>query len=82
MSELLPALLRIAEALERLAPASPAPPSPEGADAFVWHPAPEPRLAPVPSVAAVDASLLQGVEAQKALLLENTGRFARGLPAN
>ncbi|MCG7351079.1 ATP-binding protein, partial [Roseomonas mucosa] len=40
------------------------------------------RLAPVPSVAAVDASLLQGVEAQKALLLENTGRFARGLPAN
>ena len=82
MSELLPALLRIAEALERLAPASPAPPSPEGADAFVWHPSPEPRLAPVPSVAAVDASLLQGVEAQKALLLENTGRFARGLPAN
>ena len=36
----------------------------------------------MPSVAAVDASLLQGVEAQKALLLENTGRFARGLPAN
>ena len=34
------------------------------------------------TVAAVDASLLQGVEAQKALLLENTGRFARGLPAN
>ena len=33
-------------------------------------------------MAAVDASLLQGVEAQKALLLENTGRFARGLPAN
>jgi predicted AAA+ superfamily ATPase len=79
---LLPALARIAEALERLAP--PAPPRPDlgAADAFVWHPAPAPRLAPVPKVSAVEIGLLQGVERQKAILVENTLRFARGLPAN
>ncbi len=72
---------RIAEALERLAP----PPAPAldlaGADAFVWHPSPA-HLAPVPKVSRVDISLLQGVEQQKKILLENTLRFARGLPAN
>ncbi|MBE9606397.1 ATP-binding protein [Acetobacteraceae bacterium H6797] len=79
---LLPVLSRIAEALERLAPAPPASPSLEGADAFVWHPLPVPRLSPVPRVAAVEIGLLQGVERQKDILLENTMRFARGLPAN
>ncbi|MGG5808497.1 ATP-binding protein [Falsiroseomonas sp. CW058] len=75
-------LTRIAEALERLAP--PVPPKPDlgAADAFVWHPLPAPRLAPVRRVSAVEMVLLQGVERQKAILLENTLRFARGLPAN
>ncbi len=72
---------RIAEALERLAP----PPAPKldlaGADAFVWHPSPA-HLAPVRKISRVDISLLQGVEHQKKILLENTLRFARGLPAN
>jgi predicted AAA+ superfamily ATPase len=72
---------RIAEALERLAP----PPAPrldlQAADAFVWHPSPA-HLAPVRKVSRVDISLLQGVEHQKQILLENTQRFARGLPAN
>ena len=79
---LLPLLTRIAEALERQAP--PAPPAPDlaAADAFVWHPGPVPRLAPVRKVAAVDIVLLQGVEQQKRILLDNTLRFARGLPAN
>ncbi|MBB5693543.1 hypothetical protein FHS87_001576 [Roseomonas pecuniae] len=75
-------LTRIAEALERMAPAAHAAPRLDGADAFIWHPAPLPRLAPVRRVSAVDIALLQGVEAQKRLLLENTLRFARGLPAN
>lgn len=82
---LLPALTRIAAALERMAPPPPARPDLRGADAFVWHPAAEgipARLAPVPRVAAVAIGLLQGVERQKGLLLENTLRFARGLPAN
>ncbi len=79
---LLPALTRIAEALERLAPA-PAPlPDLSGADAFVWHPGPVPRLSPVPRVSRVDIGLLQGIDRQKGILLENTLRFARGYPAN
>jgi predicted AAA+ superfamily ATPase len=52
------------------------------ADAFVWHPLPTPRLAPVPKVSAVEMVLLRGVEQQKRILLDNTLRFARGLPAN
>jgi predicted AAA+ superfamily ATPase len=81
-ADLLPALTRIAEALERMAPPPAARPDLDAADAFVWHPGPPPRLAPVTRVAAVDLVLLKGVERQKAILLENTLRFARGLPAN
>ena len=36
----------------------------------------------MPRVPRVDIGLLQGIERQKAILLENTLRFARGLPAN
>jgi hypothetical protein len=79
---LLPVLTRIAEALERIAPGVPRRPELAFADAFVWHPAPIPHLAPVPKVSAVDIALLKGVERQKDIVLENTLRFARGLPAN
>jgi predicted AAA+ superfamily ATPase len=75
-------LTRIAEALERLAPPPPPPPGLEGADAFVWHPEPAPRLSPVPRVSRVEIMLLQGIERQKSILLENTLRFARGHSAN
>jgi len=78
---LAPLLTRIAEALERLAPPPASACGLGGADAFVWHPDP-PRLAPVPEVARVEIGLLQGVDRQKQLLLDNTLRFARGLPAN
>ena len=74
-------LARIAAALERLAPPPAPPPSLEGADAFVWHPARN-ALSPVPKVSRVDIILLQGVARQKEIILENTLRFARGLPAN
>jgi predicted AAA+ superfamily ATPase len=73
--------LRIAEALERLAPPPPPPIDLAAADAFVWHPA-EARLAPVARVSRVDIGLLKGVDRQKTILLDNTRRFARGLPAN
>jgi predicted AAA+ superfamily ATPase len=74
------AALRIAAALERLAPAPPAPPDFAAADAFVWHP--PGRLAPIKRVNRVDMSLLKGIDRVRDLLLENTERFARGLPAN
>lgn len=78
---LLPLLFRIAEALDRLAP--PAAPSGDfsAADAFVWHGSTL-TLAPVARVAHVDYDLLKGIDRQKAQLLENTRRFAQGLPAN
>ena len=75
-------IIRLVEALERLAPPPPALPRLEGADAFVWHPGPAPRLAPVPRVSRVEIALLQGIDRQKDLLLANTLRFARGFPAN
>jgi predicted AAA+ superfamily ATPase len=72
--------LRIAAALERLAPATLATPDFAAADAFVWHP--PGRLAPITRVNRVEMSLLKGIDRVRDLLLENTERFARGLPAN
>jgi predicted AAA+ superfamily ATPase len=74
-------LARIADALERLAPKPPAPVDLAAADAFVWH-AEGARLEPIPRVSRVDLDLLRGVERQRDTLLENTRRFAKGLPAN
>jgi predicted AAA+ superfamily ATPase len=74
-------LARIAGALERLAPAPPAPPDFAAADAFAWHPGGK-RLFPVPRVNRVDMALLRGIDRVRDLLVENTERFAKGLPAN
>ncbi len=74
-------LIRIAEALERLAPPPPGPPDLTLADAFVWHPETG-ALQPVPHVSRVDITLLHGIDRAKQLVLENTERFAAGLPAN
>src|SRR5438552_10191339 len=78
---------RIARALEAIA-AGMAAVSPQisnadalaSADAFVWHP--DGRLAPVPRVSRVDLSLLRGIDRMRDILIENTERFASGLPAN
>ena len=74
-------LARVAGALERLAPAAPATVDFTIADAFVWHPGGR-RLIPVPRVNRVDMALLCGIDRVRDLLVENTQRFARGLPAN
>jgi predicted AAA+ superfamily ATPase len=73
-------LERIANALERLAPKPKALPDLTAADAFIWHP--DGRLAPVPRVNRVEMSLLKGVDRVRDTLVENTERFAKGLPAN
>jgi predicted AAA+ superfamily ATPase len=74
-------LRRIAEALERLAPRPAGPPAFDQADAFVWS-AEERRLLPVTVINRVDIGLLQGIDRQRDTLLDNTRRFAKGLPAN
>ena len=78
---------RVAHALEviasHLAAASPTPGGSDSfgsADAFVWHP--NGRLAPVPRVSRVDLGLLKGIDRMRDILIENTARFANGLPAN
>ena len=77
----LPLLSRIADALERLAPAPPPAPDFAAADAFVWHAATS-SFAPVARVNRVDIDLLKGIDLVRDLLIENTERFARGLSAN
>ena len=75
------ALARIAEALDRLAP--PPPPAPDfaAADAFVWR-AESGELTPVARVNRVEMDLLRGIDLVRDALIDNTRRFARGLPAN
>lgn len=72
---------RIADSLERLAPASTPRADLDAADAFVWH-AEQEFLEPVRNVNRLDLDLLQGIDQQRDTLYENTMRFAEGLPAN
>jgi hypothetical protein len=74
-------LARIADALERIAPPPRPRPDFAAADAFVWR-ADSGALEPVVKVNRVDISLLHGVDRVRDLLIDNTLRFARGLPAN
>src|ERR1700689_2358040 len=74
------ALEAIAAQLSASAPAAHAATSFGGADAFVWHP--DGRLSPVPRVSRVDLGLLKGIDRMRDILIENTERFAGGLPAN
>lgn len=78
---LLPALERIANALERMAPPARSENDLSAADAFVWQ-AQTSYLQPVRNVNRVDIGLLQGIGQQKEILYNNTKRFADGLPAN
>ncbi len=72
--------VRIAAALERLAPPPIRAHAPSG-DAFIWEPAQGGLLA-VKEVAHLPLSLLKGIDAARDTLLENTRRFADSLPAN
>jgi len=72
---------RIAAALERLAPVPLAAPDFDEANAFLWQTRPD-ALRPVAQINRVDLSLLVGIDRARDTLLENTRRFAEGLPAN
>ncbi len=79
--DLLPLLNRIADALERLAPPAAPRNELETSDAFVWH-ADRGWLEPVHQVNRVEIGLLRGIDRVRDILLDNTERFAAGLPAN
>ncbi len=80
-SELLSLVRRMAEALERRSPSAPASAGLDDADAFVWHAEGE-QLEAVKNVNYIDLPLLKGIGPQSDKLLDNTRRFANGLPAN
>ncbi|MFO6463715.1 ATP-binding protein [Jannaschia sp. KMU-145] len=73
-------LTRIADAFDRLAPA-PAPAPDFAASAYVWDTAPD-RLVPIERVNRIPLDLLLGIDRARDTLLDNTRRFADGLPAN
>jgi len=79
--DLFPLLNRIADALERLAPQAAPINDLEASDAFVWH-ADCGWLEPVYQVNRVELELLRGIDRVRDILLDNTERFAAGLPAN
>jgi len=78
---LLNTLNRIADALDRLAPAAPTAPDWFASDAFIWSPQTQ-GLKPVSHVAALSLDNLKGIDYQKTLLLQNTQQFAAGHSAN
>ncbi len=78
IAERLDRLLRL---VERAVPPAPAHPDFAAADAFVWLAASR-SLQPVDKVNRVDIDLLKGIDRLRDILLENTERFQRGLPAN
>ncbi|MEQ1717103.1 MAG: DUF815 domain-containing protein, partial [Hyphomicrobium sp.] len=81
-ADLVPLLERIASALERTAPAAPPAADFSSAGAFVWSAEAGGRFLPVHKVNRVPLGLLKGIDHTATILLENTRRFARGLPAN
>ena len=74
-------LERLIEAVSRLAPAQAPAADFAAADCFVWD-AEQGWPAPVARVSRVDLSLIRGVDRVRDILLNNTQRFAAGLPAN
>lgn len=73
-------LARIAEALERLAPPKAIEPDFSEAECFVWQA--EGVFQPVPKVNRVPIDLIKGVDRVRDILVGNTTRFIKGLPAN
>jgi uncharacterized protein len=68
-------------AVSRLSPSPAPPPDFDSAGCFVWEPETG-RLAPVHKVNRVALKLIRGVDHVRDILVENTRRFANGLPAN
>ncbi|MEJ8475994.1 ATP-binding protein [Roseibium algae] len=67
--------------IARAVPRMPSATDLDAADAFVWSPSPG-ELLPIHKVNRVDIGLLCSVARVRDLLLDNTRRFAKGLPAN
>jgi len=78
---LLAEIARLNAAVERIAGPAPAVNDWQAADCFVWAPARQ-HLQPVRRPNRIDIGLIRGVDHVRDILVDNTVRFARGLPAN
>ena len=74
-------LTRIADALERLAPPAPKKTDLTRHEGYIWETEKQ-AFRPVDEINRLPLDSLQGIDQQKALLLENTTKFAEGLRAN
>ncbi|MDP3895745.1 MAG: ATP-binding protein [Mesorhizobium sp.] len=72
---------RLIETVARLSPRVPPLADFAAADCFVWD-AEQGWPAPVARVSRVEIALIKGVDRVRDILLDNTARFAAGLPAN
>lgn len=72
---------QIAEALDRLTPATKAKVIPDNINAFVWN-ADDLQLVPVTEINRLELKQLIGIEKARETLLINTRQFANGYPAN
>ena len=74
-------LVRIADALDRMAPPDSVNLNFEKGDAFVWNVRPD-SFKVVEDINSVDLNLLLGIDRTRDILLRNTYQFANGYPAN
>lgn len=81
MAEFLTELRRIRAALERTAGAMPVENDLTAADCFVWEPGGA-HLHPVPRPNRLAIDLIKGIDRVRDIFVDNTARFAKGLPAN
>jgi len=81
IEQITPLLMRMVDALERLAPAYHFPENLDQAEGFIWE-AQLRKLQKIEVIERLPLSCLQGIEHQKQQLLENSRAFAKGLRAN
>jgi hypothetical protein len=79
--QILAELARLSRAVESLAPARSAENDFDAAQCFVWN-AEAAHLAPVAKPNRIDIGLIKGVDHVRDILVDNTRRFAHGLPTN
>lgn len=81
LNKLMTELELLRKAVQSLAPAEKKPINFQAADCFVWSPATS-FLQPVSRPNRIDIGLIKGVDHVRDILIDNTERFADGLPAN
>ena len=74
-------LIRIADALDRLAPSEKKINNLDDGDGFIYD-SKTGLIRPINNINRIPIDLLQGIMPQKKILLENTSNFSNNLPAN